>query len=93
LKLALATFSRFSFTRKSASIESSLICAALYDSMTCSRLASMDWISARTCFASACFDWTVGEAPAPAEKKTAATRALRSARKNECLGVARIETA
>jgi hypothetical protein len=65
----------------------------LYVSITCSRLASMDWICARTCLASACFDWTVGEAAAPAAKNEAAARALRSARRNECLGVALIRTA
>ncbi len=53
----------------------------------------MDWICARTCLASACFDWTVGEAPAPAAKNEAAARARRSAKWNECLGVALIETA
>ena len=84
-KFAFAMSSRFSLTRSSASIELSLICAALYDSMTCSRLASMAWISARTCLASACFDWTLGEAPAPAAKKEAAARAIRNAKKNECL--------
>jgi hypothetical protein len=52
----------------------------------------MDWICARTCLASACFDWTVGEAAAPAAKNEAAAR-LRSARKNECLEVALIRTA
>ena len=56
-------------------------------------LASMDWICARTCLASAFFDWTVGEASAPAAKNEAAARALRSARRNECLGVALIRTA
>jgi hypothetical protein len=53
----------------------------------------MAWISARTCLASACFDWTDGEAPAPAAKKEAAARAIVSAKKNECLGVSRIGTA
>jgi hypothetical protein len=53
----------------------------------------MAWISARTCRASACFDSTVGEAAAPAAKKEAAARAIVSVKKNECLGVARIETA
>jgi hypothetical protein len=70
-----------------------LICAELYDSITCSRLASMAWICARTCRASACFDATDGEAPAPAAKNEAAARALTSAKKNECRGVARIRTA
>ena len=41
----------------------------------------MDWICARTCLASACFDWTDGEAAAPAAKKEAAARAIRNAEK------------
>jgi hypothetical protein len=53
----------------------------------------MDWICARTCLASACFDWTDGEAAAPAAKNEAAAMALSSARTNECLGVALIKTA
>jgi hypothetical protein len=53
----------------------------------------MDWICKRTCLASACFDWTDGEAAAPAAKNEAAARALRSARRNECLEIALIRTA
>jgi len=93
LKLALAISSRFSLTLRSALIELSLICAALYASMTCSRSASMERICVRTCFASACLESTVGEAVAPAAKKATAARATRTGTKNDCFGVGRIGTA